>query len=121
MRQADAARRERLRPSRAGLPALTRLALGAMSSLMPSPEPSPATIVISELATGPTPPHAARTAWPNVLHTRIAAGVAEMGPAPRSRRIIAGEPQPLPPIPSPPGGGNRPRWTRGSAAWAGAV
>src|SRR5437773_12569597 len=88
-----------------------------MSSLMPSPEPSPATIVISELATGPTPPHAARTTWPNVLHTRIAAVVAQMGPAPWSRRIIADERQLVTLIASPPGGGNRPHWHREFDEW----
>jgi mannose-6-phosphate isomerase-like protein (cupin superfamily) len=88
-----------------------------MSSLMPSPEPSAATIVISELATGPTPPHAARTTWPNVLHTRIAAVVAQMGPAPWSRRIIADERQLVTLIASPSGGGNRPHWHREFDEW----
>src|SRR5438046_6610539 len=92
-----------------------------MSSLMPSPEPSPATSVISELATGPTPPHAARTAWPNVLHTRIAAVVAEMGPAPWSRRIIADERQLVTLIASPPGGGNRPHWHSDFDEWWGGL
>ena len=84
---------------------------------MPTPEASPATIVISELATGPTPPHAARTTWPNVLHTRIAAVVAQMGPAPWSRRIIADERQLVTLIASPPGGGNRPHWHREFDEW----
>lgn len=60
---------------------------------MPGPEPSPATIVIRDLVIGPTPPEAVRTTWPNVLHTRIAAVVEQMGPAPWSRRIIADERQ----------------------------
>ena len=84
---------------------------------MPTPEASPATIVISELATGPTPPHAARTTWPNVLHTRIAAVVAQMGPAPWSRRIIADERQLVTLIASPPGGGNRPHRHREFDEW----
>src|SRR5205823_4211014 len=93
----------------------TRSSSGSLA--MPTPEASPATIVISELATGPTPPHAASTTWPNVLHTRIAAVVAQMGPAPWSRRIIADERQLVTLIASPPGGGNRPHWHREFDEW----
>jgi mannose-6-phosphate isomerase-like protein (cupin superfamily) len=110
-------RRERFSPSRpvAGLDTPGAAALCSLA--MPGPEPSPATIVISELATGPTPPHAARTTWPNVLHTRLAAVVTQMGPAPWSRRIIADERQLVTLIASPPGGGNRPHWHREFDEW----
>ena len=44
-----------------------------------------ATIVIDRLATGPTPPRPMAT-WPNVLHTRIAEVVKQMGAA----AVVAG-------------------------------
>ena len=78
---------------------------------------SPATIVISQLATGPTPPTAAQATWPNVLHTRIADVVQKMGQPPWSRRLIADERQLVTLIASPPGGGNRPHWHREFDEW----
>ena len=42
--------------------------------------PPSSTIVISHFAAGPIPPTAANPTWPNVLHTRIADVVAQMGP-----------------------------------------
>ena len=83
---------------------------------MPDPEPLP-TIVIQRLASGPTAPEQANTTWPNVLHTRIAAVVEQMGPAPWSKRIIADERQLVTLIASPPGGGNRPHWHREFDEW----
>jgi len=56
-----------------------------------SDSPPPTTIVISALASGPIPPTAANATWPNVLHTRVADVVGQMGPPPWSRRLIADE------------------------------
>jgi mannose-6-phosphate isomerase-like protein (cupin superfamily) len=75
------------------------------------------TIVISQLATGPTPPTAASASGPNALHTRIAEVVKQMGPAPWGKRIIADERQLVTLIASPPGGGNRPHWHREFDEW----
>jgi mannose-6-phosphate isomerase-like protein (cupin superfamily) len=80
------------------------------------PEPSH-TIVIRDLVAGPIPPHAAQTVWPNVLHTRIADVVGQMGAPPWSKRIIADERQLVTLIASPPGGGNRPHWHREFDEW----
>ncbi len=74
-------------------------------------------ITISHLAAGPTPPHAAQATWPNVLHTRIADVVRQMGPPPWSKRIIADERQLVTLIATPPGGGNRPHWHRDFDEW----
>jgi mannose-6-phosphate isomerase-like protein (cupin superfamily) len=74
------------------------------------------TIVIGRLADGPTPP-AAGAAWPNVLHTRIADVMAQMGAPPWSRRLIADERQLVTLIATPPGGGNRPHWHREFDEW----
>jgi mannose-6-phosphate isomerase-like protein (cupin superfamily) len=82
---------------------------------MPDPEALP-TIVIHRLAGGPTPPPV-NAAWPNVLHTRVAAVVAQMGPAPWSKRIIADERQLVTLIANPPGGGNRPHWHADFDEW----
>ena len=54
---------------------------------------APSTIVITALAPGPCPPTAANATWPNVLHTRIADVVAQMGAPPWSKRLIADERQ----------------------------
>jgi mannose-6-phosphate isomerase-like protein (cupin superfamily) len=78
---------------------------------------SPATIVITRLASAPTAPAAANASWPNVLHTRIADVVGQMGAPPWSRRIIADERQLVTLIASPPGGGNRPHWHREFDEW----
>jgi quercetin dioxygenase-like cupin family protein len=78
---------------------------------------SPPTILIGHLAARPTPPRAANATWPNVLHTRVADVVAQMGPAPWSTRIIADERQLVTLIASPPGGGNRPHWHRDFDEW----
>jgi len=75
------------------------------------------TIDISHLVTGPTPPTAANASWPNVLHTRIADVIAQMGPPPWSKRIIADERQLVTLIATPPGGGNRPHWHRDFDEW----
>ena len=75
------------------------------------------TIVIHDLATGPTPPDRASAAWPNVLHTRVGEVVRQMGAAPWSKRIIADERQLVTLIASPPGGGNRPHWHREFDEW----
>ncbi len=77
----------------------------------------PSTIVISRLAPGPVPPTAANVTWPNVLHTRIADVMGQMGPPPWSRRLIADERQLVTLIASPPGGGNRPHWHRDFDEW----
>jgi mannose-6-phosphate isomerase-like protein (cupin superfamily) len=74
-------------------------------------------IEISHFATGPTPPDAARTTWPNVLHTRIADVVAQAGRPPWARRIIADERQLVTLIATPPGAGNRPHWHRDFDEW----
>jgi mannose-6-phosphate isomerase-like protein (cupin superfamily) len=78
---------------------------------------APATLVITNLASGPTPPHAANATWPNVLLTRVAEVVAGMGAPPWSKRIIADERQLVTLIASPPGGGNRPHWHREFDEW----
>ena len=75
-----------------------------------------ATIVISRLATGPTPPQP-NGIWPNVLHTRIAEVMKQMGTPPWSKRIIADERQLVTLIASAPGGGNRPHWHREFDEW----
>lgn len=76
-----------------------------------------ATIVINRFASGPTPPDAANATWPNVLHTRIADVVQQMGAPPWSRRIIADERNLVTLIASPAGGGNRPHWHREFDEW----
>ena len=82
------------------------------------PDPAvPPTIVISHLAAGPTPPTAANLVWPNVLHTRVADVVGQMGPGPWAKRIIADERQLVTLIASPPGAGNRPHWHRDFDEW----
>ena len=75
-----------------------------------------ATIVISRLATGPTPPQA-NGIWPNVLHTRIAEVMKQMGTPPWSKRIIADERNLVTLIATPPGGGNRPHWHKEFDEW----
>jgi mannose-6-phosphate isomerase-like protein (cupin superfamily) len=75
---------------------------------------SPISIVIDRLAGGPTTP-ASGGATP--LRTRVAEVVAQMGPAPWSRRIIADERNLVTLIASPPGGGNRPHWHREFDEW----
>ena len=80
-------------------------------------EQSPPTIVITSLASAPRPPETANAAWPNVLHTRVAEVVRQMGPPPWSRRLIADERQLVTLIASPPGGGNRPHWHRDFDEW----
>jgi len=76
-----------------------------------------ATLIIRDLASGPTPPRVASGSGPNRLHTRVAELVATMGPPPWSRRIIADERQLVTLIASPPGGGNRPHWHREFDEW----
>ncbi len=83
---------------------------------MPDPA-SPPVILISHLATGPTPPRAANATWPNVLHTRVAEVVRQMGPPPWSKRLIADERQLVTLIASPRGGGNRPHWHQDFDEW----
>jgi mannose-6-phosphate isomerase-like protein (cupin superfamily) len=82
-------------------------------------------IVISRQATGPTPP-SVRQGEPSqgsplplltALHTRVADVVAQMGPPPWSKRIIADERNLVTLIASPPGGGNRPHWHREFDEW----
>ena len=73
---------------------------------------SPVTIVINRLALGPTAPDAG-----SPLLTRVAEVVAQMGPAPWSKRIIADERNLVTLIASPPGGGNRPHWHREFDEW----
>ncbi len=75
------------------------------------------TIAIERLASRPMPPTTANAAWPNVLHTRIAEVVRQMGAPPWSKRIIADERQLVTLIASPPGGGNRPHWHREFDEW----
>ena len=75
------------------------------------------TIVIDRLAIGPTPPAAPNASWPNVLHTKIADVIAQMGPGPWSKRIIADERQLVTLIASPPGTGNRPHWHKDFDEW----
>jgi mannose-6-phosphate isomerase-like protein (cupin superfamily) len=69
-----------------------------------------ATITITRLATGPTPPKAASGDGPNALRTRVAELVARLGPPPWSRRVIQDERQLVTLIANVPGGGNRPHW-----------
>jgi mannose-6-phosphate isomerase-like protein (cupin superfamily) len=76
---------------------------------------SPISIVIDRLATGPTAP--AGGAGSTALRTRVAEVVAQMGPAPWARRIIADERNLVTLIASPPGGGNRPHWHRDFDEW----
>jgi mannose-6-phosphate isomerase-like protein (cupin superfamily) len=83
---------------------------------MPDLAPS-STIVIDRLAAGPLPPGSANATWPNVLHTRIADVMGQMGPPPWARRLIADERQLVTLIASPPGGGNRPHWHREFDEW----
>jgi mannose-6-phosphate isomerase-like protein (cupin superfamily) len=78
---------------------------------------APPAIAITRLVTGPTPPASASGTWPNVLHTRIADVMGQMGSPPWSRRIIADERQLVTLIASPPGGGNRPHWHREFDEW----
>jgi mannose-6-phosphate isomerase-like protein (cupin superfamily) len=78
---------------------------------------APFTITINRLATGPTAPDPAGGTWPNVLHTRIADVVKQMGTPPWSKRIIADERNLVTLIASPPGGGNRPHWHREFDEW----
>jgi len=81
---------------------------------MPAPS---TTIVVDRLAASPTPPTAANSTWPNVLHTRVADVVAAMGPAPWAKRLIADERQLVTLIAAPPGGGNRPHWHADFDEW----
>jgi mannose-6-phosphate isomerase-like protein (cupin superfamily) len=83
-----------------------------MADLSPS-----STIVIERLASGPLAPDPANTTWPNVLHTRIADVMGQLGPPPWARRLIADERQLVTLIASPPGGGNRPHWHREFDEW----
>ena len=69
-----------------------------------------ATITITQLASGPTPPKAASAEGPNALRTRVADLVARLGQAPWSRRVIQDERQLVTLIANRPGGGNRPHW-----------
>ena len=73
---------------------------------------SPVTIVVNRLALGPTAPDAG-----SPLLTRVGEVVAQMGPAPWSKRIIADERNLVTLIASPPGGGNRPHWHREFDEW----
>ena len=77
--------------------------------------PSPISIVIDRLAAGPTAPAGGAGSTP--LRTRVAEVVAQMGPAPWARRIIADERNLVTLIASPPGGGNRPHWHREFDEW----
>jgi len=77
---------------------------------------TPVTITITDLVKGPIPPRASGNG-PNVLHTRVAEVVKQMGPAPWSRRIIADERNLVTLIASAPGGGNRPHWHREFDEW----
>lgn len=76
---------------------------------------SPIRIVINRLAAGPTAP--AGGAGAPALRTRVAEVVAQMGPGPWARRIIADERNLVTLIASPPGGGNRPHWHREFDEW----
>jgi mannose-6-phosphate isomerase-like protein (cupin superfamily) len=76
---------------------------------------SPISIVIDRLALGPTAP--AGDAGSTPLRTRVAEVVAQMGPGPWARRIIADERNLVTLIASPPGGGNRPHWHREFDEW----
>jgi mannose-6-phosphate isomerase-like protein (cupin superfamily) len=76
----------------------------------------PVTITITDLVKGPIAPRA-NAVWPNVLHTRVQDVVAQMGPAPWSKRIIADERNLVTLIASAPGGGNRPHWHREFDEW----
>jgi len=70
------------------------------------------TIVIRQLANGPTPPVLSTATGPGALHTRVAEVVRQMGAPPWSKRIIADERQLVTLIASPPGNKNRPHWHR---------
>ncbi len=77
----------------------------------------PFVISIANVAARPTPPDAANQTWPNVLHTRIADVMRQMGNPPWAKRLIADERQLVTLIASPPGGGNRPHWHRDFDEW----
>src|SRR5258705_8326810 len=79
---------------------------------------SPISIVIDRLALGPTAPARDGT---TPLRTRVAEVVAQMGPGPWARRIIADERNLVTLIASPPGGGNRPHWHREFDEWWGVL
>jgi mannose-6-phosphate isomerase-like protein (cupin superfamily) len=76
-----------------------------------------ATITITHLATGPTPPKAASGDGPNALRTRVAELAARLGSPPWSRRVIQDERQLVTLIANAPGGGNRPHWHADFDEW----
>ncbi len=67
---------------------------------------------IEDKVEGPIPPRVANSSLPNVLHTRMADIVEEMGPPPWSKRIIEDERNTVTLIANAPGTGNRPHWHR---------
>ena len=83
---------------------------------MSLPNPAPA-LNITDVVSGPNPPRVVNATWPNVLHTRIAEVVEQMGPPPWSKRIIADERNLVTLIANPPGTGNRPHWHRDFDEW----
>ncbi len=72
---------------------------------------------ITDLVSGPIPPRVVNATWPNVLHTRIAEVVEQMGPPPWSKRIIGDERNLVTLIAAAPGGGNRPHWHKDFDEW----
>ncbi len=72
---------------------------------------------IVDVVAGPIPPRVVNATWPDVIHTRIAEVVAQMGPPPWSKRIIADERNLVTLIANPPGTGNRPHWHRDFDEW----
>ena len=83
-----------------------------MSDLKSAP-----TLNITDVVAGPIPPRVINATWPNVLHTRISDVVAEMGPPPWSKRIIADERNLVTLIANTPGTGNRPHWHKDFDEW----
>lgn len=67
---------------------------------------------IEDRVEGPIPPRVVNPSLPNVLHTRVAEVVEEMGRPPWSKRIIEDERNLVTLIANPPGTGNRPHWHR---------
>ena len=79
--------------------------------------PDPVTLTITDLVQGPLAPRVLNATWPNVLHTRIAEVVRQMGPPPWSRRLVQDERSLVTLIANPPGTGNRPHWHRDFDEW----
>jgi mannose-6-phosphate isomerase-like protein (cupin superfamily) len=72
---------------------------------------------ITDVVQGPMPPRVLNATWPNMLHTRIADVMEQMGPPPWSVRLIQDERNLVTLIANGPGTGNRPHWHRDFDEW----